>query len=350
MTPDDHTIDTPRARFAARTAGNRRHPLVLCLHAVRRRQHVRRPARLARRARVPGRRPVLPRVRPVTARLAGRRERPVRHPAPGTWPPSPMPSPRMTRCGWSGTACASLTVPCNCSRTGSPAPSPWPPATRRCRPGTPGGRPGGWWRSRHTLLFQVPQVSEWYVRRGSFAYIDELWRRWSPGRELPTKHLAAVKRTLAASWPEPLRARPGPADRHHRGRSRTPTLHLVGKRQPVPRPDRRGRPGAVLHRAVSVGGGPGAGHFLHLEQPKLVARHVVDWLVAPCGPTAAPVILPAPPPALPRPRLRVRKDRRTMNPENATIRRRSEAAKKHRSHKRVVPKPGASWLRDPCSL
>ena len=143
--------------------------------------------------------------------------------------------------------------------------------------------PGQIWRSRYAFLFRVPGLSEWYVRQNAFAYVESLWRRWAaPGWEAPKEHLAEVKRTLAASMPWPLlHYRAGAFSR--RGRwppIRTPTLHLAGALD-----------GCLLPEAVAgqerYFSGPfrseliqNAGHFLHLEQPKIVNGEIVRWLAA----------------------------------------------------------------------
>lgn len=296
MTPDDLTIDTPRGRFASRAAGSRRHPLVLCLHGF-----------------------------PDDAStfddlldwLVGHGFRAVAPYSRG-YAPSPVVAPanefdRIDTCARDVAAIADALSPNDpvwivghgvgalivyralqlfpdrftravTLATGHPA-----ALARNAR-----WSPWGWWRTRHTLLFQMPRVSEWYVRRADFAYVDELWRRWSPGRELPAKHLVAVKQTLAASWPEPLWHDRAGGIEHDSRPIRTPTLHLVGDS------DRRLGPAAAAGQERYFTGPfqsevvPGAGHFLHLEQPTVVARQVVDWLVTPCGPAPAPVILPAP--------------------------------------------------------
>jgi hypothetical protein len=53
-------------------------------------------------------------------------------------------------------------------------------------------------------LFQIPHVAEKIVARNDFAFIDLLWRRWSPGYVLPPKERRALNDCLAASMPGPL--------------------------------------------------------------------------------------------------------------------------------------------------
>ncbi len=49
------------------------------------------------------------------------------------------------------------------------------------------------WRSRYAVFFQIPGISEWYVRKNDFAYVEELWRRWAaPGWTPPREHAELV--------------------------------------------------------------------------------------------------------------------------------------------------------------
>ena len=57
--------------------------------------------------------------------------------------------------------------------------------------------PGQLLRSRYMAQFQVPRLSERFVRRDEHAFIETLWRRWSPGFEPPPERLAAVRAALS---------------------------------------------------------------------------------------------------------------------------------------------------------
>lgn len=57
--------------------------------------------------------------------------------------------------------------------------------------------PGQFLNSAYMLLFQARGLSEWIVARDDFAFVDALWRRWSPGWDPDSDYLAAVKETLA---------------------------------------------------------------------------------------------------------------------------------------------------------
>ena len=138
------------------------------------------------------------------------------------------------------------------------------------------------WRSRYILRFQLPGAASW-LRRRDFAYVDTLWRRWSPALTPPAAHLAQVKASLAASGAAPLAhyremVRGLPSGIGRPPVSTTPLLYLAGTAD--------GCVGWELGRGQELwlGGGyqeriyAGAGHFLHLERPREVAADITAWL------------------------------------------------------------------------
>ena len=143
-----------------------------------------------------------------------------------------------------------------------------------------GKLPAQMWRSRYAILFQIPELSEWWASRSDFGYLEALWRRWAaPGWVLPSVHLAEVRRVMRASWPAPLlhyRAMPFSGDET---KLPQPVQYLIGNQD-----------GCVL---VEAGAGQerfftgefhsevvaGAGHFLHLERPDIVIPKVVAWML-----------------------------------------------------------------------
>lgn len=60
------------------------------------------------------------------------------------------------------------------------------------------------WMSRYIVFFQLGRTADRRVMANNFAYIDRLWRLWSPGTDLPAPHRAHVKDTLRSSMPGPL--------------------------------------------------------------------------------------------------------------------------------------------------
>lgn len=146
--------------------------------------------------------------------------------------------------------------------------------------------PGQLKRSSYMGLFQLPFIARAVVTRNDFAFIEALWRAWSPGFTLPEDQMRALKSCLAASMPAPIAyyrtlAWP-PADAIRRVRDarkiRVPVLHLAGATDGCITPSLgRGQERffAGEFRADIV---PGAGHFLHLERPDDVNARVLRWL------------------------------------------------------------------------
>ena len=151
-------------------------------------------------------------------------------------------------------------------------------------------RDGQWRRSWYMALFQLG-LADRVARARDFALIDRLWRAWSPGARLAGAERAALKACLAASWPAPLapyRAmfRPVADVRARLARAarpiETPVLYLHGA------DDGCIAPGAARGqdrwlRALSAEVVPGAGHFLHVEAPALVAARADAWCAAHSG-------------------------------------------------------------------
>lgn len=122
-------------------------------------------------------------------------------------------------------------------------------------------------------------------RAFDFAFIDLLWRIWSPGLRRSDSERQALHACLERSWPAPalyyraLFVPPGESARRYRTlKIKVPTLHLHGRDD-----------GCVLASTgrgqASYFRGPfrseiidGAGHFLPIEAPELVARHALEWI------------------------------------------------------------------------
>ena len=148
--------------------------------------------------------------------------------------------------------------------------------------------PGQAMRSWYMGYFQLP----WLPERSASWMVPLLWRRWSPGYDA-AEDLAHVDAAIGA--PERWRAavgfyranlRPGSTPpkqyvdlhRHYLSALTLPTLYMHGaddgcmtvkladRVPPVLAAD--GRMRIVEHR----------GHFLQLEQPSAVARHILDFV------------------------------------------------------------------------
>jgi len=150
----------------------------------------------------------------------------------------------------------------------------------------------------YLFMFRDPAgLAETVVANEDMAFLDELWRDWSPGFQ-PGEHLAQVKQSLrqpanlaaalgyyrAAGGAGPVAQAAGAADRFAAeqqavGRQAPqPTLYLHGARD--------GCIGVELARGTAPLLAPSsrmvviddAGHFLHLEDPAQVNDHILSWV------------------------------------------------------------------------
>lgn len=147
--------------------------------------------------------------------------------------------------------------------------------------------PGQIWRSRYMLYFQVPRVAEQLVSWWDFLFIDRLWRTWSPGLRLPADAQRELHECLARSMPAPLeyyRALLRPLGRVvERVREvegmciAVPTRHLHGADDGCVAPEATRSQERYFSGPFVSSVLPGVGHFLHVEAPAEVARHITDW-------------------------------------------------------------------------
>lgn len=150
-------------------------------------------------------------------------------------------------------------------------------------------------RSWYIFVFQSP-LAETAVAANDFAFIDKLWREWSPSHTPPSGHLRAIKDGFA--HPEALNAALGyyrhmlgtiPASAEYAdldaaafGLIHVPTLYLHGEDD--------GCMGIDLVSAAAleplypaglrIARVADAGHFLHLDAPRAVNDLVLDFLGA----------------------------------------------------------------------
>jgi pimeloyl-ACP methyl ester carboxylesterase len=126
------------------------------------------------------------------------------------------------------------------------------------------------WSVRHFFYLARPGAAE-RVRRGDFAYVDELVRRWSPGWQVPSGETDAVKEVFrhpgsleaALGYYRALRpwAPPG-----HRRKIAVPTVSFRGETDILDRSafERARSRFTGTYEIVSMPGG----HFLHREHPE----------------------------------------------------------------------------------
>jgi len=146
--------------------------------------------------------------------------------------------------------------------------------------------------SWYIFFFQLRGLADVVISARNWAFIDKLWRDWSPGWEVPREELAAVKSTL--SQPGVKKA----ALAYYRGlfdpfsqaskettalfasKIRVPTLAMTGELDGCM--DTRMHDYAMRDDDFPAGFEvvrvKGAGHFLHQEKPEEVNRVLLDWL------------------------------------------------------------------------
>lgn len=146
--------------------------------------------------------------------------------------------------------------------------------------------------SWYMAFFQLRGIADVIVKRDKLAFIDRLWRDWSPGYVPPIDYLRDVKRCLATSMPAPLEyyrttfsLRPDAVRKQQallkltRG-IQVPTLYLHGELDGC----MRYAMGAGQERYFAARFEshclPSVGHFLHLEAPDAVAARIVSFLKA----------------------------------------------------------------------
>ena len=146
-------------------------------------------------------------------------------------------------------------------------------------------------RSWYIMFFQLP----WLPERSTSWVVPRLWRRWSPGYDA-AEDLRHVDAAIGA--PENWRAALGyyratvrgsrpPAQyaelhRHWMSAPTLPTLYLHGNDDGCASPAYTEWAKRVLPAGSHVAIVERAGHFLQLEQPDIVARHIIDF-IGPAG-------------------------------------------------------------------
>jgi pimeloyl-ACP methyl ester carboxylesterase len=141
-------------------------------------------------------------------------------------------------------------------------------------------------RSSYMLLFQLRGIAEAIVEARDLAFVDLLWRRWSPGYAPTASEMEAVKAGLCGRVPEALayyRAIPkalasAPMTRLLLGPTKVPTLHLHGADDGCI--GAAAIEGAARYHAASYEAHviPRAGHFLQREQPEAVNERLLAYL------------------------------------------------------------------------
>jgi pimeloyl-ACP methyl ester carboxylesterase len=144
-------------------------------------------------------------------------------------------------------------------------------------------------RSFHWFLFQLPWLPEALCRAGNFAFIEFLWRLWSP-QYADREHVARIKQMLAQ--PGAMAATLAYYRAAMQSSFQDPALAELRARLdlPISVPTRVACGSHDMRREMLPGQGrhftgpyewtvvEGAGHFMHREKPDEVNALVLDWL------------------------------------------------------------------------
>ena len=138
---------------------------------------------------------------------------------------------------------------------------------------------------RDWFLWLVSSIV-WRIPGRDFAYIEELWTRWSPDLSLDAKYMTELKTCLRDSLPAPLgyyRAlRPSPA-------VAALTRELAENPISVPTLYLGGADDGCITYALGEGQEQffsagfksecveSAGHFMHVERPEWIANRLLEW-------------------------------------------------------------------------
>lgn len=144
-------------------------------------------------------------------------------------------------------------------------------------------------RSVYMGLFQLPVLSDRLVKLRDFAYIERLWRKWSPGFEPGEDYFDELKLCLRSSMPAPLKyyrslRSPRVVTEMRKllksGPIVVPTIYLHGENDACIAPEiARGQEAhftALFEQVILAD----AGHFVHLERPEEVNEAIVGWFGA----------------------------------------------------------------------
>jgi pimeloyl-ACP methyl ester carboxylesterase len=142
------------------------------------------------------------------------------------------------------------------------------------------------WRSAYMAFFAIPFVPERIVAARDYAFVDALWRRWSPGYVPQEEYMQELKRCLRASMPAPLghyRALARSLGRKATGALRSagidvPLLHLHGEDDGCVAPSASRGEERYFNAGFRSEVLPGVGHFLHLEAPDEVAEKILAFI------------------------------------------------------------------------
>ncbi len=143
------------------------------------------------------------------------------------------------------------------------------------------------WNMRHFPYLGSPRGPA-RARKNDFAYIDKLWRRWSPGWDVPASETDAVKEAYrqpgcleaACGYYRDASVKPPPGQRR---KVEVPAAAFAGQ-QDIIAPQAYERAASRFKAHYEVVPMPG-GHFMHRQHPDVFNEKLLDVLsrLAPIG-------------------------------------------------------------------
>lgn len=145
-------------------------------------------------------------------------------------------------------------------------------------------------RSWYMFFFHT-RFAEPAVQLNDFAFLDRLWREWSPGYKMPASDRMAlieafrqpgvVPQTLAyyrQLFTPPPEAEAQALEARANGPIAVPTLYLHGEDDGCMSARLSEDMAAAFTKGFERVVMPGVGHFLHLEKPEAVLGHILPFL------------------------------------------------------------------------
>lgn len=138
------------------------------------------------------------------------------------------------------------------------------------------------WKLRHFVALRRKSIVD-KMRADNFAYIDELWRRWSPAwTEIPASETAPAKAAFAhpgcleaaCAYYKALGVRLPPGSRKN---ITIPTVAIAGEHDGIMRPRDFEKARHCFESSYEVIQVPG-GHFMHREHPEVFIPELVQVL------------------------------------------------------------------------
>jgi pimeloyl-ACP methyl ester carboxylesterase len=139
------------------------------------------------------------------------------------------------------------------------------------------------------FFFQLP-FAETAVAMNDFAFIDRLWRDWSPDWAFPPEEMASLKATLSAPGVltaalsyyrhtfNPPPNTPGLAEASTPRPIAVPTLYLHGRDDGCIGVELADGMESYFEKGLRKEIIDGAGHFVHQERPDEVNRLILEFL------------------------------------------------------------------------